>query len=132
MRRTLDGFQNPGVQIVAGESLVDLEYTDHIALIFEDHSGAQALLNKLTTIIPSFGMHLAPSKCKVVLQNGRSRRSMKEITKRLGAVGATRLPGWGPRDPHCAWLVRWLRRVTYTEPSFAEESTVFHARFGVA
>ncbi|KER33390.1 hypothetical protein T265_12614 [Opisthorchis viverrini] len=31
-------------------------------------------------------------------------RSMKEITKRLGAVGATRLPGWGPRDPHCAWL----------------------------
>ncbi|KER22164.1 hypothetical protein T265_14929, partial [Opisthorchis viverrini] len=28
---------------------------------------------------------------------------MKEITKRLGAVGATRLPGWGPRDPHCAW-----------------------------
>ncbi|KER23939.1 hypothetical protein T265_08298 [Opisthorchis viverrini] len=33
-----------------------------------------------------------------------ARRSMKEITKRLGAVGATRLPGWGPRDPHCAWL----------------------------
>ncbi|KER26958.1 hypothetical protein T265_05867 [Opisthorchis viverrini] len=31
-------------------------------------------------------------------------RSMKEITKRLGAVGATRLPGWGSRDPHCAWL----------------------------
>ncbi|KER19534.1 hypothetical protein T265_11720 [Opisthorchis viverrini] len=28
-------------------------------------------------------------------------RSMKEITKRLGVVGATRLPGWGPRDPHC-------------------------------
>ncbi|KER29248.1 hypothetical protein T265_04094 [Opisthorchis viverrini] len=24
-------------------------------------------------------------------------RSMKEITKRLGAVGATRLPGWGPQ-----------------------------------
>ncbi|KER19595.1 hypothetical protein T265_11679 [Opisthorchis viverrini] len=31
-------------------------------------------------------------------------RNMKKITKRLGAVGATRLPGWGPRDPHCAWL----------------------------
>ncbi|KER20171.1 LOW QUALITY PROTEIN: hypothetical protein T265_15381 [Opisthorchis viverrini] len=31
-------------------------------------------------------------------------RSMREITKRLGDVGATRLPGWGPRDPHCAWL----------------------------
>ncbi|KER26429.1 hypothetical protein T265_06344 [Opisthorchis viverrini] len=32
------------------------------------------------------------------------KRGMKEITKRLGAVGATRLPGWGPHDPHCAWL----------------------------
>ncbi|KER23071.1 hypothetical protein T265_08970 [Opisthorchis viverrini] len=29
---------------------------------------------------------------------------MKEIMKCLGAVGDTRLPGWGPRDPHCAWL----------------------------
>ncbi|KER26793.1 hypothetical protein T265_06007 [Opisthorchis viverrini] len=31
-------------------------------------------------------------------------RSMKKMTKRLGAVGATRLPEWIPRDPHCAWL----------------------------
>ncbi|KER23580.1 hypothetical protein T265_08573 [Opisthorchis viverrini] len=31
-------------------------------------------------------------------------RSMKEITKRLGAVGTTHLPGWGPRGPHCVWL----------------------------
>ncbi|GAA57186.1 hypothetical protein CLF_112303 [Clonorchis sinensis] len=29
---------------------------------------------------------------------------MKEITKRLGAVGATRLPGWVPPGPHCALL----------------------------
>ncbi|KER20934.1 hypothetical protein T265_15202 [Opisthorchis viverrini] len=29
---------------------------------------------------------------------------MKEITKRLGAVGATRLPGWGPRNPRCLKL----------------------------
>ena len=72
MRRTLEGLQNPGVQIVAGESLVDLEYADDIALIFEDQSEAQALLNRLTTIIPSFGMRLAPSKCKVMLQNVQS------------------------------------------------------------
>ncbi|KER27378.1 hypothetical protein T265_05554 [Opisthorchis viverrini] len=32
-------------------------------------SEAQALLNKLTAIMPSFGMRLAPSKCKVLLQN---------------------------------------------------------------
>ncbi|KER26733.1 hypothetical protein T265_06095 [Opisthorchis viverrini] len=29
---------------------------------------------------------------------------MKEITKRLGTAGATRLPGRRPRDPHCALL----------------------------
>ncbi|KAG5446871.1 hypothetical protein CSKR_111864 [Clonorchis sinensis] len=29
---------------------------------------------------------------------------MKEITRHLGAVGATRLPGWGPHDPHFTWL----------------------------
>ncbi|KER32547.1 hypothetical protein T265_01422 [Opisthorchis viverrini] len=69
MRQTLDGFQNPGVQIVAGGSPADLEYADDIALIFEDHSEAQTLLNKLTAIIPSFGMGLAPSTCKVLLQN---------------------------------------------------------------
>ncbi|KER19829.1 hypothetical protein T265_11495 [Opisthorchis viverrini] len=31
-------------------------------------------------------------------------RSMKETMKRLGAVGATRLPRWGPRDLHYMWL----------------------------
>ncbi|KER19633.1 hypothetical protein T265_11645 [Opisthorchis viverrini] len=44
--------------------------------------------------------------CRLAGKETRRRltRSMKEITKRLGAVGATRLPGWRPRDPHCAWL----------------------------
>ncbi|KER21852.1 hypothetical protein T265_09917 [Opisthorchis viverrini] len=32
------------------------------------------------------------------------KRGVKEITKLLGAVGATRFPGWGSRDPRCAWL----------------------------
>ncbi|KAG5442559.1 hypothetical protein CSKR_108763 [Clonorchis sinensis] len=31
-------------------------------------------------------------------------RDRKETTKRLGAVGAIRLPEWGPFDPHCVWL----------------------------
>ncbi|KER32320.1 hypothetical protein T265_01550 [Opisthorchis viverrini] len=30
--------------------------------------------------------------------------SMKEITKHLGVVGSTHLPGRGPCDPHCTWL----------------------------
>ncbi|KAG5450710.1 hypothetical protein CSKR_201263 [Clonorchis sinensis] len=31
-------------------------------------------------------------------------RGLKETAKRFGAVGATRIPEWGPRDPHRAWL----------------------------
>ncbi|KER19582.1 hypothetical protein T265_11689 [Opisthorchis viverrini] len=31
-------------------------------------------------------------------------RSIKDITKPVGAVGAPCLPGWGLRDPHCSWL----------------------------
>ncbi|KER22778.1 hypothetical protein T265_09184 [Opisthorchis viverrini] len=59
--------------------------------------------------------HRLPKRVLVSMRNSEWRkqrggqpltwqRSMKEITKRLGAVGATGLPGWGPRDPHCAWL----------------------------
>ena len=33
------------------------------------------------------------------------RRDMKSVTKSLGSVGVSRLPGWGPRDPPCAWLI---------------------------
>ncbi|GAA53045.1 hypothetical protein CLF_109407 [Clonorchis sinensis] len=31
-------------------------------------------------------------------------KGVKVITKSLGVVGVVRLPGWGPRDPACAWL----------------------------
>ncbi|KER31239.1 hypothetical protein T265_02432 [Opisthorchis viverrini] len=31
-------------------------------------------------------------------------KGVKEITKSVGVVGVVRLPGWGPRDPVCAWL----------------------------
>ncbi|KER25635.1 hypothetical protein T265_06926 [Opisthorchis viverrini] len=71
-RRTLDSLQNPSVRIVASESHISLEYADDIVLIFEDQSEAQALLNRLTITIPSFGMHLVPSKCKATLQNVQS------------------------------------------------------------
>ncbi|GAA47562.1 hypothetical protein CLF_100517, partial [Clonorchis sinensis] len=66
---------------------------DDIALIFEDQSEAQALLNRLITIIPHFGMRLAPSKNTVVLQNVQSpnisltiqRESLEIMGKMLGA-----------------------------------------------
>ncbi|GAA52761.1 histone H3 [Clonorchis sinensis] len=53
-------------------NLVDVEYAEHTICMFEDEGQAQALLNKLTTVTPSFGMRLVPSKYKVLLQNLRS------------------------------------------------------------
>ncbi|KER34252.1 hypothetical protein T265_00103 [Opisthorchis viverrini] len=72
MRRTLEGLQNPGVQIASEENLVDLEYADDIVLMFEEEEKAQVFLDELTKVIPSFGMHFAPTKCKVMLADVQS------------------------------------------------------------
>ncbi|GAA31003.2 pre-mRNA-splicing factor CWC22 [Clonorchis sinensis] len=53
MRQTLEGLQNPGVQIAYDENLVDLEYADDVVLIFEEEK-AQVFLDELTKVIPSF------------------------------------------------------------------------------
>ncbi|KER26172.1 hypothetical protein T265_06526 [Opisthorchis viverrini] len=39
-----------------------LEYADDIDLIFEEQEKAQVFLDELTKVIPSFGMHFAPTK----------------------------------------------------------------------
>ncbi|KER21948.1 hypothetical protein T265_09847 [Opisthorchis viverrini] len=65
MKRTLDGLQNPGVQIACDENLVDPEYAGHIVLLFEGK--AQVFLDELTEVIRSFGMHFAPTTRKVML-----------------------------------------------------------------
>ena len=31
-------------------------------------------------------------------------KGVKSVTKGLGSVGVSRLPGWGPRDPPNVWL----------------------------
>ncbi|GAA37206.2 Ca2+-transporting ATPase [Clonorchis sinensis] len=54
----LEGLQNSGFQIVADENLDDLEYADNIVLIFE----AQTQMNKLTSVLPSFDIHVARTK----------------------------------------------------------------------
>ena len=69
MERTLEGLQNPGVHIIAGEKLVDLEYADDVVLLFDKEEDGQAFLDKLDSVVPSFGMRFAPEKCKVMLQN---------------------------------------------------------------
>ena len=55
--------------IITGEKLVDLEYADKTVLLFEDVQEAQSALDKLTRIVPSFGMRFAPSKCESMFQD---------------------------------------------------------------
>ncbi|KER28000.1 hypothetical protein T265_05049 [Opisthorchis viverrini] len=64
MRRTLEGLRNAGVQITCEENLVYLKYADDIV--------PQVFLDELTKVIPSFGMHFAPTKCKVMLVDVQS------------------------------------------------------------
>ncbi|KER32061.1 hypothetical protein T265_01836 [Opisthorchis viverrini] len=63
MRRTLEGLQNPDVQIARERNLVDLEYADDIVLMFEEKENEQVLLNELTKVISSFDMYFAPTNC---------------------------------------------------------------------
>ena len=67
--RTLEGLPTPGVHVIVGENLVDLEYADDIVLLFEDVHEAQSVLDKLTSIVLSFGMRFATSKCKAMFQD---------------------------------------------------------------
>lgn len=48
---------------------MDLDYADDIVLLFSNHESAQTTMDKLCEVIPRFGMHFAPSKCKVMLQD---------------------------------------------------------------
>ncbi|KER26107.1 hypothetical protein T265_06587 [Opisthorchis viverrini] len=64
-------------------------------------------------------------------------QGMNEITKRLGA---SRLPGWGPRDPNCAWLetlqvmadnrcCRFLSRLPKTGTCYARRYSLSAAKY---
>ncbi|GAA49056.1 dynein-1-alpha heavy chain flagellar inner arm I1 complex [Clonorchis sinensis] len=50
--------------IACEENLVDLEHADDIVLIFEEEEKAQGSLDELTKVIPSFGMHFAPTNLR--------------------------------------------------------------------
>ncbi|KER26552.1 hypothetical protein T265_06196 [Opisthorchis viverrini] len=70
MRRTLEGLQNPGVQIASEENLVDLEYADDIVLMFEDKEKTQVFLDELTKVIPSSALMAAAGYYGVSLLTG--------------------------------------------------------------
>ncbi|CAH8495582.1 unnamed protein product [Schistosoma intercalatum] len=63
---TLSSSRFPGVELLPGGSLVDLEYADDIVL-FGDKM--QSLLTTLSNNASMFGMRFSPSKCNMLLQD---------------------------------------------------------------
>ncbi|VDO76135.1 unnamed protein product [Schistosoma margrebowiei] len=66
---TLSSSKFPGVELLPGGSLVDLEYADDIVLFGEDADKMQSLLTTLSNNASMFGMRFSPSKCKMLLQD---------------------------------------------------------------
>ena len=58
-----------GVELLPGRCLSDIEYADDIALLGSDPTKMQVTLNNINKPATKFVMHLAPSKCKVLLQD---------------------------------------------------------------
>ncbi|CAH8652987.1 unnamed protein product [Dicrocoelium dendriticum] len=69
MECSLAESHDVSVEVFPGERLVDLDYADDIVLLFDDAAMAQSTLNSLSRVVPLFGMHFAPSKCKVLLHD---------------------------------------------------------------
>ncbi|KER19717.1 hypothetical protein T265_11586 [Opisthorchis viverrini] len=91
MRRTLDCLQNPAYE----ENHLDLEYADDIVLMFEEEEKAQVFLDALTKVISSFGIHFAPTKCKVMPVDVQSLNTpltiqgeVLEVVERLTYLGS--------------------------------------------
>ncbi|KER26533.1 hypothetical protein T265_06251 [Opisthorchis viverrini] len=75
VRRMLEVLQNP-------------EYAGDIVLIFVEEEKAQVFLDELTKVIPSFGMHFAPTKCKVMLVDMQSLNTPFTTQRKHRSCGA--------------------------------------------
>ena len=69
METCIKAAPTAGVHVLPGSKVLDLDYADDIVLLFDSHADAQLTLNTLSSLVPSFGMRFAPSKCKVLLQD---------------------------------------------------------------
>ena len=58
-----------GVELLPGGTVSDLEYADDVVLLSEDPGSLQDLLCSLDKSAAMFGMHFAPPKCKMMLQD---------------------------------------------------------------
>ncbi|VDO69614.1 unnamed protein product [Schistosoma margrebowiei] len=69
LEMTLSSSKFPGVELLPGDSLFDIEYADDIVLFGEDADKMQSLLTTLSNNASMFGMRFSPSKCKMLLQD---------------------------------------------------------------
>ncbi|CAI2730979.1 unnamed protein product [Schistosoma spindalis] len=66
---TLSSSKFPGVELLPGDPLVDLEYADDIVLFGEDADKMQSLLTTLSNNAGMIRMRFSTSKCKMLLQD---------------------------------------------------------------
>jgi hypothetical protein len=69
MEECLQDATDRGVHVLPGSKLLDLDYADDIVLLFDSIQAAQSTLDRLSEVVPSFGMRFAPHKCKVLPQD---------------------------------------------------------------
>ncbi|KER29170.1 hypothetical protein T265_13440, partial [Opisthorchis viverrini] len=69
LKISLPASETPGVEMLPGRFLTDIEYADGNALLGSDSSQIQTILNKLNNSSARFGMHFTPTKCKKLLQD---------------------------------------------------------------
>ena len=69
LQTALPGIQNLGIEVLSGSKLQDLEYADDIALLGNNVQAIQTALNRLAIEACRYGMHFAPPKCKVFVQD---------------------------------------------------------------
>ncbi|GAA57148.1 ubiquitin-conjugating enzyme E2 D/E [Clonorchis sinensis] len=81
MRRAVEGLRNPGVQIDCDENLIGLGNAEDILRVFKKGEMAQVFLDESTKVIPSFGMHFAPTKCEAILVDMQSLSTSLTIQK---------------------------------------------------
>lgn len=70
VRRSAEGLVSGSVKLLPGHRLTGLEYADDVVVLASNVQVAQ-LLNGLTAEVIRYHMHLAPSKCKVLMQDWR-------------------------------------------------------------
>ncbi|GAA55804.1 polyprotein [Clonorchis sinensis] len=117
MRRTLEGLQNPGVQIACDENLVDLKHADDIILVFREEEKAQMFLDELTKVLCSDAVkNKFYDALNILLQRA------KRITKSPSGLGSLAHPRLNELvDMDCTRIiarVTWYRNETISKRVF--------------